>query len=47
VTTDVLRPLNACGAANVRQFVLAAATVGSTLPATLIHGPVGAVDTSG
>jgi hypothetical protein len=47
VTTDVLRPLNACGAANVRQFVLDAATVGSTLPATLIHGPVGAVDTSG
>jgi hypothetical protein len=47
VTTDVLRPMNACGASRVERFALHAATLNSTLAATLIHGPVGAVDTAG
>jgi hypothetical protein len=47
VTTTVLRPFNACGVSRIQRFSLHAATVSSTLPATLIHGPVGAVDTAG
>ncbi len=44
VTTPIERPLNACGPAQPLRRTLQAATVGSTLPAHLVHGPLGAVD---
>jgi hypothetical protein len=44
VTTQIEHPLNACGPASLQRRTLQASTVTSTLPARLIHGPLGALD---
>jgi hypothetical protein len=44
VTTQIQRPLNACGPTGPQRRTLQASTVSATLPAHLVHGPLGAVD---